>query len=83
MAPNAPYCIGRMNACPGVLGGTTKSSALKQLHAGESQLRDQSGHEACVMAENASLLQILPQLGILLVMGIVFVLIARWRFRLN
>jgi ABC-2 type transport system permease protein len=34
-----------------------------------------------VMAENANLNQILPQLGILLVMGLVFFLIAIWRFR--
>jgi ABC-2 type transport system permease protein len=34
-----------------------------------------------VMAENASFNQILPQLGILLVMGLVFFLIAIWRFR--
>ena len=36
-----------------------------------------------VMAENGSLIQILPQLGVLLVMGIGFVLIARWRFRFS
>lgn len=34
-----------------------------------------------VMAENASFSQILPQLGILLAMGLVFFLIAVWRFR--
>ncbi len=34
-----------------------------------------------VMAENASFSQILPQLGFLLVMGLVFFLIAVWRFR--
>ena len=34
-----------------------------------------------VMAENAALTQILPQLGILLLMGIVFFLIAVWRFK--
>ncbi len=34
-----------------------------------------------LMAENASITQILPQLGVLLAMGIGFVLIARWRFR--
>ena len=34
-----------------------------------------------VMAENASLTQILPQLGFLLLMGTVFFLIAVWRFR--
>ncbi len=34
-----------------------------------------------VMAENASLIQILPQLGFLLLMGLVFFLIAVWRFR--
>ncbi len=34
-----------------------------------------------LMAENAGLTQILPQLGALLAMGIGFVLIARWRFR--
>jgi ABC-2 type transport system permease protein len=36
-----------------------------------------------VMAENASLTQILPQLGVLIAMGLGFVLIARWRFRFN
>ncbi len=36
-----------------------------------------------VMAENASLTQILPQLGVLLAMGIGFALIARWRFRFS
>jgi len=34
-----------------------------------------------VMAENASLIQIMPHLGVLLAMGIGFVLIARWRFK--
>jgi ABC-2 type transport system permease protein len=34
-----------------------------------------------VMAENAHLSQILPQLGILFLMGMVFFLIAVWRFR--
>jgi ABC-2 type transport system permease protein len=34
-----------------------------------------------VMAENASFTQILPQLGILLLMGTVFFLIAVWRFK--
>jgi ABC-type multidrug transport system permease subunit len=34
-----------------------------------------------VMAENAGFSQILPQLGILLVMGLVFFLVAVWRFR--
>ena len=34
-----------------------------------------------VMAENAGLAQILPQLGFLLLMGLVFFLIAVWRFR--
>ena len=34
-----------------------------------------------VMAENAGLAQILPQLGFLLLMGIVFFLIAVWRFK--
>ncbi len=34
-----------------------------------------------VMAENAGISQILPQLGILLVMGLVFFLVAVWRFR--
>jgi ABC-2 type transport system permease protein len=34
-----------------------------------------------VMAENASFTQILPQLGFLLLMGMVFFLIAVWRFR--
>jgi ABC-2 type transport system permease protein len=34
-----------------------------------------------VMAENAGFAQILPQLGFLLVMGLVFFLVAVWRFR--
>ena len=34
-----------------------------------------------VMAENAGFTQILPQLAVLLVMGLVFTLIAIWRFR--
>ena len=34
-----------------------------------------------VMAENAGLTQILPQLGFLLLMGLVFFLIAVWRFK--
>jgi ABC-2 type transport system permease protein len=34
-----------------------------------------------VMAENAGFAQILPQLGILLLMGLVFFVIAIWRFR--
>ncbi len=34
-----------------------------------------------VMAENASFVQILPQIGFLLAMGVVFTLIAVWRFR--
>jgi hypothetical protein len=33
------------------------------------------------MAENASFVQILPQIGFLLAMGVVFTLIAVWRFR--
>lgn len=34
-----------------------------------------------VMAENAGLAQILPQIGFLLLMGVVFFLIAAWRFK--
>jgi ABC-type multidrug transport system permease subunit len=34
-----------------------------------------------VMAENAGLAQILPQLGFLWLMGLVFFLIAVWRFK--
>jgi ABC-2 type transport system permease protein len=34
-----------------------------------------------VMAENAGFTQILPQLGFLLLMGLVFFLVAAWRFR--
>ncbi len=34
-----------------------------------------------LMAENATLVQVLPQAGILLGMGIIFFLIARWQFR--
>jgi ABC-2 type transport system permease protein len=34
-----------------------------------------------VMAENATFMQVLPQIGIVLAMGIVFYLIALWRFR--
>lgn len=36
-----------------------------------------------VMAENAGFVQILPQLGFLLLMGLVFFLIAVWRFRFD
>lgn len=36
-----------------------------------------------VMAEDAGLIQILPQLGVLLAMGLGFILIARWRFKFN
>ena len=34
-----------------------------------------------LMAENATFVQILPEIGILLAMGVVFFLVARWRFR--
>ena len=34
-----------------------------------------------VMAENAGFSQILPQIGFLLLMGLVFFLVAVWRFR--
>lgn len=34
-----------------------------------------------LMAENATLVQVLPQMGILLAMGIVFFLISKWRFK--
>ncbi len=34
-----------------------------------------------LMAENATFVQILPEIGILLAVGVVFFLIARWRFR--
>jgi ABC-2 type transport system permease protein len=36
-----------------------------------------------LMAENASFIQVLPQIGILLGMGIIFFLIALWRFRFD
>ena len=36
-----------------------------------------------VMAENAGITQILPQLGLLLLMGLVFFLIADWRFKIE
>jgi ABC-2 type transport system permease protein len=34
-----------------------------------------------LMAENGTFMDVLPQMGILLVMGVVFFLIAVWRFR--
>ncbi len=34
-----------------------------------------------LMAENATFVQILPEIGILLAMGVVFFLVARWRFK--
>jgi hypothetical protein len=34
-----------------------------------------------LMVENATFIQVLPQIGILLAFGIVFFLIAVWRFR--
>ena len=36
-----------------------------------------------LMAENASFIQVLPQMGILLGMGILFFLVALWRFRFD
>jgi ABC-2 type transport system permease protein len=36
-----------------------------------------------LMAENATFIQVLPQIGILLGMGIIFYLIALWRFRFD
>ena len=36
-----------------------------------------------LMAENASFIQVLPQMGILLAMGILFYLIALWRFKFD
>lgn len=36
-----------------------------------------------LMAENASFVQVLPQVGILLGMGIVFFVVALWRFRFD
>jgi ABC-type multidrug transport system permease subunit len=36
-----------------------------------------------LMAENASLVQILPEVGILVGMGIIFFLIGVWRFRFD
>jgi ABC-2 type transport system permease protein len=36
-----------------------------------------------LMAENASFIQVLPQIGILLGMGIIFYLIALWRFQFD
>lgn len=36
-----------------------------------------------LMAENASFIQVLPQIGVLLGMGIIFFLVALWRFRFD
>ena len=51
------------------------SSLTPQNHAVEGYYK--------LMAENASFIQVLPQMGILLGMGIVFFLIALWRFRFD
>ncbi|HEX9090642.1 MAG TPA: ABC transporter permease, partial [Anaerolineales bacterium] len=51
------------------------SSLTPQNHAVEGFYR--------LMAENASLIQVLPQIGILLGMGILFFAIALWRFRFD
>jgi ABC-2 type transport system permease protein len=51
------------------------SSLTPQNHAVEGYYR--------LMAENASMLQILPQVGILLGMGILFFAIALWRFKFD
>ena len=34
-----------------------------------------------LMAEKATLFEVLPQIGIVLILGIVFFLVAQWRFR--
>ena len=34
-----------------------------------------------LMAEKATLVEVLPQIGIVLVLGVVFFLVAQWRFR--
>jgi len=51
------------------------SSLTPQNHAVEGFYR--------LMAENASLVQVLPQIGILLGMGILFFAVALWRFRFD
>ena len=51
------------------------SKFTPQNHAVEGFLR--------LMAENATLIQILPQIGILLGMGIIFFLVALWRFKFD
>lgn len=51
------------------------ASLTPQNHAVEGYYR--------LMAENASFIQVLPQIGILLGMGIVFFLIALWRFKFD
>jgi ABC-2 type transport system permease protein len=51
------------------------SSLTPHAHAVEGYYR--------LMAENASFIQILPQIGIVLAMGILFFLIALWRFRFD
>ncbi len=58
-------------------GGTMGiiSSITPHAHAVEGYYR--------LMAENASFVQILPQLAILLGMGVVFILVALWRFRFD
>jgi ABC-2 type transport system permease protein len=51
------------------------SSLTPHSHAVEGYYR--------IMAENAGFIQVLPQIGILLGMGVVFFLIALWRFRFD
>ena len=53
----------------------TLSNITPHAHAVEGYYR--------LMAENASFIQVLPQIGILLGMGIVFFIIAVWRFRFD
>ncbi len=67
MTPTPTYRAG------GLMG--TIASFTPQNHAVEGFYR--------LMAENASLIQILPQIGILLGMGILFFGIALWRFKFD
>jgi len=73
------------------LGGAMAMSAQPLYRSGGfiSVLSNLTPHAHAVegyyrlMAENASFIQVLPQIGILLGMGIIFFLIAIWRFRFD
>lgn len=73
------------------LGGAMAMSAQPLYRSGGfiSVLSNLTPHAHAVegyyrlMAENASFIQVLPQMGILLGMGIVFFLIAVWRFKFD